>query len=152
MKNRLIIVLLLISSLTGLAQVKQPPAASYESPLFRNIDGTYFDLEHDNSTLSANSYFNILDWLQGRVAGLQVYTIRGIRIPFIRNYPATVYVDEIRTDASILNMLPVADMALIKIIKSSNAAIASGPGGAIVVYTKRGEEGEEEEMENDSDR
>jgi hypothetical protein len=149
MKNRLIIVLLLISSLTGLAQVKQTPINSYESPLFRNIDGTYFDLEHDNSTLSANSYFNILDWLQGRVAGLQVYTIRGIRIPVIRNYPATVYVDEIRTDASILNMLPVADMALIKIIKSPNAAIASGPGGAIIVYTKRGEEGEEEEDGDD---
>ncbi|ANE51573.1 hypothetical protein [Flavisolibacter tropicus] len=144
MKNLLLIVFLLISTMAGFSQAKPPTPSSLESPLFRSIEGTYFDLEHDNSMLSANSYFNILDWLQGRVAGLQVYTIRGIRVPYIRNYPATIYVDEIRSDASILNMLPVADMALVKIIKSPQAGIGTGPGGAIVVYTKRGEEEKEE--------
>lgn len=152
MKNLLIVTLLLISSLAGIAQGKYtanrgpvPSYPDYVSPLFRTIDGTYFDLEQGNNAASVTGYTNILDWLQGRVAGLQVYTIRGNRIAFMRNYPATIYVDEIRTDASILSMLPVTDIALIKIIKAPQASILSAPGGAIVVYTKRGEVEEEEE-------
>lgn len=151
MKNLLIATALLISSLAGMAQGRyignrEPvsPYPEYVSPLFRTIQGDYFNLEQASNAPGVYGYTNILDWLQGRVAGLQVYTIRGNRIAFMRNYPATIYVDEIRTDASMLNMLPVADIALIKVIKGPNAGILSGPGGAIVVYTKRGEAEEEE--------
>lgn len=147
MKNLLLTAVFLFSITILWAQQKQTPPstpASLESPLFRSLYGQYFDLEHDNTTQSASTYFNILDWLQGRVAGLQVYTIRGIRVPYIRNYPATVYVDEMRADASILNAVPVADMALIKIIKSPQAGLIGAHGGAIAIYTKRGESEKDE--------
>ena len=153
MKNLVTILILLISSTGAWAQkytAHNTPAAQvaspYESALFRSAEGTYFNFENDDNNASAISYFNIADWLQGRVAGLQVYTIRGNRVPFMRNYPATIYVDEMRTDASILNMLSVADIALIKVIRAPQASILGGPGGAIAIYTKRGE-GEEEETE-----
>jgi len=121
------------------------PYPEYVSPLFRTIEGTYFNLEQDNNAASVTGYTNILDWLQGRVPGLQVYTILDNRIAYMRNYPATIYVDEIRADASLLNMLPVTDIALIKVIKAPQASILSGPGGAIAVYTKRGDAEEDEE-------
>lgn len=152
MKNLFIITALLISSLAGFAQGKYigsrtaaPAYPEYVSPLFRNVDGIYFDLERDNSAGSIYGHVNILDWLQGRVPSLQVYNIRGHRIAFMRNQPATIYVDEFRADASLLNMLPVTDIALIKVIRGPHAGILSGPGGAIAVYTKRGEAEEGEE-------
>jgi len=152
MKNPLLIVLLLISSLAGFAQGKYTanrglvsPYPDYVSPLFRTIEGTWFNLEQDNSTAAVYGHTNILDWLQGRVPGLQVYNIRGNRIAYMRNRPATIYLDEMRADATLLNMIPVNDIALIKVIRGPHAGIISGPGGAIAVYTKRGEVEEEEE-------
>lgn len=74
------------------------------------------------------------------MAGLQVYEYRNLRIPFLRNMPAAIYVDEIRVDAGYLNALPVADIAMIKVMKTPYAGPWSGPGGAIAIYTKDGEE------------
>ena len=42
----------------------------YCTGMFKTPDGTYFDLTNETSI---NGYINILDWLQGRVAGLQIY-------------------------------------------------------------------------------
>lgn len=115
----------------------------YTSGLFSIPDGTYFDLEGDNTAFSAASYLNILDWLHGRVAGLQVYNYYGNRIPFIRNNPASIFVDEMRVDPGFLNMLPVADIAMIKVIKSPFIGLWGGAGGAIAIYTKDGGDPEE---------
>ena len=131
------------SYLPGSARAKELNEM-YCSGLFSSQDGTYFDLESDEAT-SAISYLNILDWLQGRVAGLQVYQYRTIRVPFMRNQPAAVYLDEMRVDYGTINMLPVADIAMIKVMKSSMAGPWGAPGGAIAIYTKRGEETDEEE-------
>ena len=46
----------------------------YCSGLFKTHDGTIIDLVNENE--SAKSYTNILEWLQGRVAGLQIYYTR----------------------------------------------------------------------------
>ena len=149
MKNLLIITLLLITSTGVFAQRRTAPQAPqqppYMSSLFSSIEGTYFDLENDHSTANINGYLNIMDWLQGRVAGLQVHNIRGTRYAFLRNRLAAVYVDEMRVDPSFVSLLPVADIALVKIMKGPQAGILAGPGGAIAIYTKRGEGDEEEE-------
>jgi hypothetical protein len=150
MKNLLIIAIILITSTGAFAQRRHAPQApqqpSYMSSLFSSIEGTYFDLENDHSTANINGYLNILDWLQGRVAGLQVHNIRGTRYAFLRNRLATIYIDEMRVDPSFVGMLPVQDIALVKIMRGPQAGILTGPGGAIAIYTKRGgEEGEEEE-------
>lgn len=146
MKKILLILALFSSSLVVWAQAKRvvEPANTvpYPTGLFRSVDGTSFDLEQEYANAGLNGQLNILNWLQGRVAGLQVYTYYGTAIPFIRNYPAAIYVDEVRTDATFLGMLPVEDIALVKVIK--NASILSTRGGAIAIYTKRGEAEEEE--------
>jgi hypothetical protein len=49
--------------------------------LFKNAEGTIIDVENEN----VQGYLNILDWLNGRVAGLQIFVTRsGIRVPVIR--------------------------------------------------------------------
>ena len=111
----------------------------YCSALFSTSHGEYFDLLDERNN-SATSYLNILDWLQGRVAGLQVYTTKyQTRIPVIRNQQAAVYVNEMRVDFDYLNVLPIADIAMIKIIKGPSILPFSG-GGVIAVYTTTGEE------------
>ena len=115
----------------------------YANGLFKSAEGTIFDIE--NEIVGAN--LNILDWLEGRVAGLQVYVSRnGVRVPVIRGSVATIFVDEMRMDASFLNSLPVNDIGMIKVIKGPFAgAIGNGGGGTIAIYTIRtDEEGEDE--------
>ena len=142
---------------TTLAAMAQTQVRNYKSPkeilndryasgLFKNAEGTIFDIENEN----VQSYFNILDWLQGRVAGLQVYVSRsGIRVPVIRGSVATIYVDEIRMDASFLNSLSVNDIGMIKVIKGPFVgAIGNGGGGTIAIYTIRADE---EEFDLNSD-
>lgn len=115
----------------------------YCTGLFKTDHGTYFDMLNDDVALSARSYINVLDWLQGRVAGLQIYTGRNnTMIPFIRGSRAGIYVDEMWRDADFLNVLPVTDIAMIKIIKGPFAGGFDSPGGVVAIYTIRGDEEE----------
>jgi len=111
----------------------------YCTGLFKSYDGTIIDLQNDNT---ANSYLNILEWLQGRVAGLQIYYTRyGTPVPFIRNTRASIFVDEMPVDPGFLNDLPVADIAMIKIIKQPFiGAVGNGGGGTIAIYTIKGDD------------
>jgi hypothetical protein len=115
----------------------------YTSGLFKNTEGTIFDIE--NETVGA--YLNILDWLEGRVAGLQVFvSSSGVRVPVIRGSVATIFVDEMRMDAPFLNSLPVNDIGMIKVIKGPFAgAVGNGGGGTIAIYTIRADDEEEDE-------
>lgn len=118
----------------------------YSTGMFKTADGQILDVA---SSTSAATYFNILEWLQGRVAGLQVYQSRtGLSIPVIRGTVAGVYVDEIPVSLSFLNSISSADIAMIKVIKSPFLGGFNGAGGAIAIYTFIGEE--EEEEDNDS--
>ncbi len=153
MKKLLLFPLILISSIAAFSQKRIPQLKTAEERLndqyctgmFSTIDGTYFDMLNDNATVSAGAYLNVLDWLQGRVAGLQIYTTRnGSRVPFIRNSRAGIYIDEVWYDPGFLNSLPVSNIAMIKIIKGPFAGGFNSPGGVIAIYTIRGEdEGEE---------
>lgn len=116
----------------------------YCSSLFKNYDGIIFDLANDNQ--SAEGYLNILDWLNGRVAGLQIFSLRnGILLPVIRNSRASIYVDEILEDPDYLNLLPVSDIAMIKVIKEPFAGNWGNASGAIAIYTKQGDDDEDDE-------
>lgn len=128
------------------AKVKSPTELlneQYATGMFRSTDGTIFDIQSENVA----AYFNILDWLEGRVAGLQVFVSRsGIRVPVIRGTLATIFVDEMRMDASFLNTLSVNDIAMIKVIKGPFAgAIGNGGGGTIAIYTIKADDEEEED-------
>ena len=115
----------------------------YCTGLFKTHDGTIIDLVNENE--SAKNYFNILEWLQGRVAGLQIYHTRyGTPVPFIRNTRASIFVDEMPVDPGYLNDLSVADIAMIKIIKQPFVgAVGNGGGGVIAIYTLRGDDEED---------
>jgi outer membrane receptor protein involved in Fe transport len=120
---------------------------TYCTGLFNTQHADYIDFLDETISSSAVSYFNVLDWLQGRVAGLRIYTNRNnLRIPYIRNQRAGVFVNEMRVDYDYLNLLPVNDIAMIKIMKGPFAS-PFGAGGAIAIYTKRGEDTEGEESE-----
>jgi hypothetical protein len=115
----------------------------YCSGLFKTHEGIIFDLQNENE--SAKGYSNILDWLSGRVAGLQLYYTRyGTPVPFIRNTRSGIFVDEIAVDPAFLNTLPVTDIAMIKVIKEPFiGAIGNGAGGTIAIYTIKGDDDEE---------
>ena len=115
----------------------------YASGLFKNAEGTIIDVENEN----VQGYLNILDWLNGRVAGLQIFVTRsGIRVPVIRGSAATIFVDEIQMDPSYLNFISVNDIGMIKVIKGPFAGvIGNGGGGTIAIYTIRADDDEEEE-------
>jgi hypothetical protein len=149
MKNLLLIWMFAITSATVAAQTYRMPLSPIEqlekeycSPLFSAAEGTTISLMDENNENSVMAHQNILTWLQGRVAGLRVYQIRAIRVPFLRNTPATIFLDEMRVDASVLEFIPVADIALVKVIR--NPFVLGGSASAIAVYTKKGEEEEGE--------
>ncbi len=115
---------------------------TYCTGLFKSTHGTILDVASD---VSAQGSLNILDWMQGRVAGLQIYTSRmGVRFPIMRGTVPGIYVDEMPVSTSYLNALPVTDIAMVKIIKTPFYGGFNGGGGAIAVYTLRGEDEEEE--------
>jgi len=115
----------------------------YASGMFKNAEGIIIDVENEQ----VQGYLNILDWLNGRVAGLQIYISRiGTRVPVIRGSVASIFVDELRMDLSYLNLLSVNDIAMIKVIKGPFAgAIGNGGGGTIAIYTIKAVDEEDEE-------
>jgi len=147
-----------VASFSMLVSAQRYTAKDHLSPLeklndeyctgaFKSCDGFIIDLTNDNE--SALSYLNVLSWLQGRVAGLQIYYTRdNTPVPFIRNSRATIFVDEELVNPSFLNDLPVADIAMIKIIKGPFVgAIGNGGGGTIAIYTLKGDDdGDEDDV------
>ncbi len=150
MKKLILTTAVFICSLVLMAQTKSINTRTrsaqlndaYCSSLFKQADGTLLDLTADNS--SAVAYLNILDWLEGRVPGLQVYNFRNnLKVPFIRGTPASIYVDEMPVDAGYLNFLPINDIAFVKIIRGPFAG-SVGSNHVIAVYTIQPEENEKE--------
>lgn len=118
----------------------------YCTGLFKSTDGTILDVASD---MSARSYFNILDWLQGRVAGLSIYPGRsGLRIPVIRGAVPGVFIDEMPVSLNYVDMINVNDIAMVKVIKMPFYGSFNGGGGAIAIYTL-GNENEEEDSAED---
>ncbi|RYY98199.1 MAG: hypothetical protein EOO11_08750 [Chitinophagaceae bacterium] len=151
MKRPILILVALFLTLASFAQrryVPLPPPAeqldkAYDVRLFRGVEGDYFDLAGDAATQSAAAYLNVLEWLQGRVASLQVYRVRGVLLPYLRNQPASIFVDEVPMDPSVLNAIPMQDIALVKVMRSPvMAGVRTLPGGAIAIYTKDAEDEE----------
>jgi len=152
MKKILLITTLFTIGISAFAQVnlsKSPNSRKeilneqYANGLFKNAEGTIIDVENEN----VQGYLNILDWLNGRVAGLQIFVTRSeIRVPVIRGSAATIFVDEMRMDPSYLNFISVNDIGMIKVIKGPFAgAIGNGGGGTIAIYTIKADDEEEEE-------
>lgn len=100
---------------------------------FSGMNSTIFDLVNENK--DAQTSQNILQWLQGRAAGL-TFTMDGSGnlIPSIRGSQASLFLDEMPVDVSMINSLPVSDIAMVKVMKNDGLV-----GNAIAIYTRRGD-------------
>lgn len=100
------------------------------------MNETIFDFVNENQ--HALGYTNILQWLQGRVAGLSIQYQNGDYVPYIRGSRASLYLDEMSIDAGFINSISVSDIAMIKVIKGPFALALGGGSGTIAIYTLRG--------------
>lgn len=108
----------------------------YSSGLFSGGDSRNFDVAND--PFAAGS-FSVFQYLQGKVAGLQINTSGGEPSLSWRGGKPVFYLDEMPVDAQMLQNINMSDVAYIKVFSPSSAnAFSSSGGGAIVVYTKRG--------------
>jgi len=109
----------------------------YATGLFAGGDGYSFDMTKENA-----SYMNIFQYLQARVAGLQI--TGDLNNPGLswRGGRPSLYLNEMPVDVSMISSLPVTDIALVKVFRPPfMGGIGGGAGGAIAVYTKKGNEG-----------
>lgn len=112
---------------------------NYTSGLFRGSDATSFDLVNDPFATSA---LNIFQYLQGKVAGLQINNASG-GTPSLswRGGTPTLFLNEMQMDASGLQNISVSDIAYVKVFRPPFfGAPGGGAGGAIAVYTRKGNE------------
>jgi len=106
------------------------------SPLFKSMNEMVFDFVNDNNMIGGN---NILQWLQGRVPGLQISSQGPNTTATMRGGNVDIFLDEMRVDASQISMISVSDVAMIKVIRGFfSGGFGGGGNGAIAIYTKRG--------------
>ncbi|WP_185117051.1 hypothetical protein [Chryseobacterium sp. T16E-39] len=111
--------------------------------MFSSLNTTIFDFVNEDQ-MAAGS-LNILDWLQGRAAGLTFQRNNsGVNVPYIRGQQAKLYLDEVLTDASMIATVPISSIAMVKIIKESGLI-----GNAVAIYTMRGNMKSKNNKEND---
>ncbi|MEO6819906.1 MAG: hypothetical protein ABI266_00480 [Ginsengibacter sp.] len=107
----------------------------YATGLFSGGDGYQFDLLTD---VAARASLSVFDYLQGKVAGLQITQGNPPTLSW-RNATPALYLNEMQADVSMIANLSVADIAYIKVLRPPfMGAIGGGAGGAISIYMRRG--------------
>jgi hypothetical protein len=109
----------------------------YVSGMFRSGNERIISVMDDPSALGNTNIFN---YLQGRVAGLQISPV-GFNGGFARwrGSPVTFFLNEMRVAAQQVSVIPMADIAIVKAYPPPFFG-APGGGGAIAIYTRRGGE------------
>jgi len=114
---------------------KEKIEEEYTSGLFTG-DGNSFVPDDDPSALGAQ---NVFSYLQGKVAGLQILQSGGNVSLTWRGGSPSLFLDEMQQqDASLLQSMPMSNVALIKIFRPPFFGGFGGSNGAIAVYTKKG--------------
>ncbi|MDQ2718679.1 MAG: hypothetical protein M3Z26_02780 [Bacteroidota bacterium] len=107
----------------------------YTSGLFSGGDAYQFDLVNDPFAVSSFSIFN---YLQGKVAGLQINTTSSPPTLQWRGSTPLIYLDEMPADAEMISGIPVSDVAYVKVLRPPFMGGSGGSGGAISIYTRKG--------------
>jgi hypothetical protein len=103
--------------------------------LYGASGGTVVDFANDPAMQSGA---NVLQKLQGRVAGLTVTGNPPNMSVQIRGGGSPQFIlDGQRVDVDIINNLSPNDIESVEVFKGAEAAIFGGAGGAIAIYTKR---------------
>lgn len=106
----------------------------YTSGLFIG-DGYQFDLVNDPV---AGGYQNIFNYLQGKVAGLQVNATSNPPSLVWRGGAPQLYLDEVATDPNMISTVNISDVAYIKVFRPPFFGSGNGANGAIAIYTRKG--------------
>ncbi|MBL7732011.1 MAG: hypothetical protein JNM88_12595 [Chitinophagaceae bacterium] len=115
----------------------------YSSGMFSGLTQKVVDLVNTKEKIY---HRNIFDYIEGRVAGIDVvrsgvdyqvfyrqnFSMMGGRIPM------TLYLDEMQADANIISTIPADQVAMIKVYSTFVGAPGNGAGGVLAVYTKKG--------------
>ncbi|HYE55910.1 MAG TPA: hypothetical protein VD996_13755, partial [Chitinophagaceae bacterium] len=114
----------------------------YTSGLFRGGNAHTFILEGDPRAMSSTS---VLQYLQGKVAGLQISGNLANPSVTWRFGTPTIFLNEMQQDVAFLQSIPMTDVAMIKVFNPPFVGGSAGGGasGAIAVYTKKGGSTEE---------
>lgn len=109
----------------------------YVSGLFQTGNERVISIMDDPSAFGLG---NILSYLQGRVAGLQIiqFGLNG-GVASWRGSPVTFFMDEVRVSAQQVANIPMTDIAIVKAYPPPFIG-AHGGGGGIAIYTRRGGE------------
>ena len=108
----------------------------YTSGLFTGGDGYSFDFVNDPF---AQSSIDMFHFLQGRIAGLNINFSNGLPTLSWRNGSTELFLDEMPTQADVLEGISVSNIAYIKVFRPPFfGAFGGGSGGAIAVYTRKG--------------
>jgi hypothetical protein len=132
----------MLEAVTVKAKVKptvQVLDEKYASAMFKG-DGYQFDVVNDPFAMGAQNIFN---YLQGKVAGLQISNSGGTPTLQWRGGPPLIYLDEVSTDPTMVSGIPVQDIAYIKVLRppfmmGSSGMYGNGSNGAIAIYTRKG--------------
>jgi hypothetical protein len=108
----------------------------YASGLFSGGDAYSFDLLSDRSAMGA---FNVLTYLQGKVAGLQISGSGSQMSMSWRGGTPSLYLNEMVSNVEMVQAIPISDIAYIKVMRPPFfGAGGGGADGAIAIYTKKG--------------
>ncbi|MCG2616019.1 hypothetical protein LZZ85_17110 [Terrimonas sp. NA20] len=105
----------------------------YVSGLFRSGNERLISVMDDPSAVGSTNIFN---YLQGRVAGLQ---IAPTGVASWRGGPVTFFLDETRVSAQQIANIPITDIAIVKAYPPPFFGAPGGSGG-VAIYTRRGGE------------
>jgi hypothetical protein len=108
----------------------------YATGMFSGGDGTSFDLTSDPS---ASSAIDVLSYLQGKVAGLNISVLGQQVSATWRGSKTEFFLNEMSTPIETIQTLNASDIAYIKVIRPPFfGSVGGGSGGAIAIYSKRG--------------
>lgn len=120
------------------ARVKDPVQVldeKYASGLFSGGDAYSFDLVNDNMP----GALNVLSYLQGKVAGLQISGSGSQMSMSWRGGSPSLYLNEMITNVDMIQSIPITDIAYIKVMRPPFfGSGGGGADGAIAIYTKKG--------------
>lgn len=108
----------------------------YTSGMFSGGDAREFDLVNDPFAASA---LNIFQYLQGKVAGLQINATSNPPTLSWRGGTPSLFLDEMPVTADMISTIPVNDIAFVKVFQPPfMGAVGGGSGGGIAIYTRKG--------------
>jgi len=92
-------------------------------------------------------YSSIFEYIEARIPGVTVakdgfdYTIyyrQAVTMSASGPIPMTIFLNEMQTDIAFVSVIPITEIAMVKIYNSFVGVSGNAPGGVLSIYTKKG--------------